>query len=99
MKNSKDSKGDKISLEMQLTPNLVAEVGYDDNNISGTNNFAKIMFVFPARENTPTASTDFLSEKPFVQGDMTLDLLSIVRRSNKQAIESEGTGVVISRLN
>jgi len=98
-KNSKDSKGDKISLEMQLTPNLVAEVGYDDNNISGTSNFAKIMFVFPARETTPAASTDFLSEKPFVQGDMSLDLLSIVRRSNKQAIESEGTGVVISRLN
>ena len=98
-KNSKDSKGDKISLEMQLTPNLVAEVGYDDNNISGTSNFAKIMFVYPARETTPTASTDFLSEKPFVQGDMSLDLLSIVRRSNKQAIESEGTGVVITRLN
>jgi hypothetical protein len=98
-KNSKDSKGDKISLEMQLTPNLVAEVGYDNNNISGTSNFAKIMFVFPAREKTPTASTDFLSEKPFVQGDMSLDLLSIVRRSNKQAIESEGTGVVIARLN
>ena len=98
-KNSKDSKGDKISLEMQLTPNLVAEVGYDDNNISGTNNFAKIMFVFPARETTPAASTDFLSEKPFVQGDLSLDLLSIVRRSNKQIIESEGTGVVMARSN
>ncbi len=98
-KNSKNSKGDKISLEMQLTPNLVAEVGYDDNNISGTNNFAKIMFVFPARESTPSASTDFLSEKAFVQGDLSLELLSIVRRSNKQAIESEGTGVVIARLN
>ena len=84
---------------MQLTPNLVAEVGYDDNNISGTNNFAKIMFVFPARESTPSASTDFLSEKAFVQGDLSLELLSIVRRSNKQAIESEGTGVVIARLN
>ena len=98
-KNSKNSKGEKISLEMQLTPNFLAEVGYDDNNISGTSNFAKIMFVFPARETAPAASTDFLSEKPFVQGDMSLDLLSIVRRSNKQAIESEGTGVVISRLN
>ena len=98
-KNSKDSKGDKISLEMQLTPNLVAEVGYDDNNISGTSNFAKIMFVFPARETTPATSTDFLSEKPFVQGDLSLDLLSIVRRSNKQIIESEGTGVVMARSN
>lgn len=99
VKNSKDSKGDKISLEMQLTPNLVAEVGYDDNNISATNNFAKIMFVFPAKESTPTATTDFISEKPFVQGDLSLDLLSVVRRSNKQIIESEGTGVVMARSN
>ena len=98
-KNSKDSRGDKISVEMQLTPNLVAEVGYDDNNISGTSNFAKIMFVFPARETAPAASTDFLSEKPFVQGDLSLELLSIVRRSNKQIIESEGTGVVMARSN
>ena len=77
----------------------MAEVGYDDNNISATNSFAKIMFVFPAKESTPTATTDFISERPFVQGDLTIELLSVVRRSNKQVIESEGTGVVISRLN
>ena len=99
VKNSKDSKGDKISLEMQLTPNIVAEIGYDDNNISATNNFAKIMFVFPAKESTPTATTDFISKKPFVQGDLTIELLSVVRRSNKQVIESEGSGVVMARSN
>ena len=97
-KNSKNSKGDKISLEMSLTPNFVAEVGYDDNNISGSNNFAKVMFVYPARE-TPTASTDFISDTVFVQIDMSSELLSIVRRSNKQIIESEGTGVVMARSN
>ena len=97
-KNSKDSKGDKISLEMTLTPNFVAEVGYDDNNISGTNNFAKVMFVYPARE-TPTATTNFISDTAFVQIDMSSELLSIVRRSNKQIIESEGTGVVMARSN
>ena len=97
-KNSKDSKGDKISLEMTLTPNIVAEVGHDDNNISGTSNFAKIMFVYPARE-TPTASTDFVTDTAFVQTDMSSELLSIVRRSNKQIIESEGTGVVMARSN
>ena len=96
-KNSKDSKGEKISLEMALTPNLIAEVGFDDNNINGTDNFAKITFIYPPRQ-TPTASTDFVSEKAFVQFDMSTELLSIVRRSNKQTIESEGTGVVISRL-
>jgi hypothetical protein len=97
-KNSKNSKGDKISLEMTLTPNFVAEVGYDDNNISGTNNFAKVMFVYPARE-TPTATTDLISDTAFVQIDMSSELLSIVRRSNKQIIESEGTGVVMARSN
>ena len=51
------------------------------------------------RDRSPAASTDFLSEKPFVQGDLSLDLLSIVRRSNKQIIESEGTGVVMARSN
>ena len=95
-KNSKNSKGEKYSLEMTLTPNLIAELGYDDNNISGSSNFAKIMFVYPARE-TPTASTDFISDTAFVKGDMSLELLSIVRRTNKQIIESEGTGIVIAR--
>ena len=95
-KNSKDSKGEKFSLEMALTPSLIAEVGFDDNNISGTDNFAKITFIYPPRE-TPTASTEFVSEKAFVQFDMSTELLSIVRRTNKQAIESEGTGVVMAR--
>ena len=97
-KNSKDSTGEKVSLEMTLSPNLIAEVGFDDNNINGTDNFAKITFIYPPRQ-TPTASTDFVSEKAFVQFDMSTELLSIVRRTNKQAIESEGSGVVISRLN
>ncbi len=96
IKNSKDSKGEKYSLEMTLTPNLIAELGYDDNNIDGSSNFAKIMFIYPARE-TPTASTDFISDTAFVKGDMSLELLSIVRRTNKQIIESEGTGIVIAR--
>ena len=56
------------------------------------------MFVFPARQG-PTIATETVSDKAFIDGDMSLELLSIVRRQNKQAIESEGTGVVISRLN
>ena len=65
--------------------------------VDGTDNFAKITFIYPPRE-TPTAATEFVSERAFVQFDMSTELLSIVRRSNKQAIESEGTGVVITRL-
>ena len=95
-KNSKDSKGDKLSLELTLTPNLIVDAGVDDNNIDGSTSFAKIMFVYPPR-NRASASTDFVSDTAFVKSDMNLELLSIVRRSNKQVIESEGTGVVIGR--
>ena len=96
-KNSKNSKGDKLSLELILTQNFVVDVGFDDNNISGNNNFARIMFVYPPRERV-AATTNLVGKKAFSQVDMSDELLSKVRRSNKQAIESEGTGVVISRL-
>ena len=97
-KNSKNSKGDKISLEMQLTPNIVMDLGYDDNNIDGSSNFAKIMFVFPAREKA-SATTDFISETPFVKIDMSNELLSKVRRTNKIIVESENSGFVMARGN
>ena len=96
-KNSKDSKGDKVSLELTLTPSLVVDLGIDDNNIHGTDSFANFMFVFPPREKV-AASTNFVADTAFSDGDMTTELLSLVRRTNKQAIESEGTGVVIGRL-
>jgi len=96
-KNSKNSKGDKLSVEMQLTRNFVTEIGYDDNNLSGSDHFINIMFVYPARETRPAATTDFVSKTAFVKSDMTIELLSIVRRTNKQIIESEGTGITIAR--
>ncbi|PPR47669.1 MAG: hypothetical protein CFH19_00279 [Alphaproteobacteria bacterium MarineAlpha5_Bin9] len=95
-KNSKDLKGDKISIELTLTPNFVVEGGMNDNNIDGNNNFLKAFFVFPGRENQ-SASSKLIGEKAFSSDDMSLELLSKVRRSNKQVIESEGTGVVMAR--
>ena len=95
-KNSKDSKGDKLSLELTLTPSFIIEAGADDNNISGGTNFIKAYFVFPARERV-AASNNFIGETAFSHSDMSGELLSKVRRTNKIVIESEGTGVVISR--
>jgi hypothetical protein len=79
--NSKNSKGDKLSFDLLLTPNVVMELGVDDNNIQKKDNFAKISFVFPAREG-PAASTDFISDEAFPGGDMSSQLLSKVKRSN-----------------
>ena len=95
--NSKNSKGDKLSFDLHLTPSLVMELGVDDNNIQKKDNFVKISFVFPSREG-PTASTDFISDEAFPGGDMSSQLLSKVKRSNKITLESEGVGVTISRL-
>ena len=95
-KNAKNSKGEKLSLELTLTQNLIMDLGYDNNNISGTNNFAKIMFIYPPRERV-AATTQLVGETAFSKVDMSLELLSKVRRTNKQVIESEGTGVVIAR--
>ena len=95
-KNSKDSKGEKYSLELTLTPNFIVEAGFDDNNISGNSRFVKAYFVYPSRERV-AASTNLIGETAFSAGDMSGELLSKVRRTNKQVIESEGTGVVIAR--
>ena len=95
--NSKNSKGDKLSLDLLLTPNVVLELGIDDNNIQKKDNFAKLSFVFPPREG-PSASTDFIADEAFPGGDMSSQLLSKVKRSNKITLESEGVGVTISRL-
>ena len=95
--NSKNSKGDKLSLDLLLTPNVVLELGVDDNNIQKKDNFAKLSFVFPPREG-PAASTEFIADEAFPGVDMSSQLLSKVKRSNKITLESEGVGVTISRL-
>ena len=95
--NSKNSKGDKLSFDLLLTPNVIMEFGVDDNNIQKKDNFAKISIVFPPRKG-PSASTDFISDEAFPDGDMSSQLLSKVKRSNKITLESEGVGVTISRL-
>ena len=94
--NSKDSKGDKFSLEMVLTPNFIVEAGSDDNNLDGANNFVKAYLIFPARERV-AASNNFIGETAFSDTDMSGELLSKVRRTNTIIVESEGTGVVIGR--
>ena len=95
-KNSKNSKGEKYSLALTLTPSFIVEAGFDDNNISGDTDFVKVYFVYPPRERV-AASTNLIGKTAFSAGDMSGELLSKVRRTNKQVIESEGTGVVIAR--
>ena len=95
-KNSKNSEGEKLSAELTITPSIIIEAGHDDNNINGSNTFAKFLMVFPARERV-SASTNLIGDTMFTSGDMSGELLSKVRRTNTMIIETEGTGVVIAR--
>jgi len=95
---SSDSEGEKYSLELTLTPNFIVEAGGDDNTIDGYNRFVKAYFVFPGREKV-AASTNFIGESAFSKGNMSSELLSKVRRTNKIVIESAGSGVVMARGN
>ena len=97
-KNSKNSNGEKYSLELTLTQNFILEGGAEDNNIDGSANFIKAYFVFPPRDRI-SATTNFIGESAFSQGNMSGELLSKIRRINNQVIESEGSGVVMARSN
>ena len=77
---------------------LVVDLGYHKNDLSGSTNTAKIMFVYPPRDRA-SASTNFIGETAFSDEDMSSELLSKVRRTNKQVIESEGSGVVMAKTN
>ena len=56
------------------------------------------MFVYPPRKKA-SATTDFISETPFVKIDMSDQLLTKVRRTNKIVVESENSGFVMARGN
>ena len=47
--------------------------------------------------NSRSTSTNFIGESLFSPGDMSGEMLTKVRRKNKIIIESEGSGVVMSR--
>ena len=96
VKNITDSRGNKLSAEMLIAPNLVVEVGKDDNSIDGLNGFARVIFVFPPREDV-SASSNLVGDTMFTSGDISNEMLSKVRRTNAMVIESESSGVTIAR--
>ena len=89
-------KGTKLGSEMILTPSLNLEIAYDDKDKKGLADelYAKIQFIYPPRNNGPTA-LDGISKTAWKENkDMTSELLSKVKRNNKIMIEFEGSATV-----
>jgi hypothetical protein len=91
-----DVKGKKMGSEMLLTPNLNMEVAYDDKDKSGLADewYSKLQFFHPPRANEPTALDGISATKWKENKDMSGELLSKVKRSNKIMIEFKGSAVV-----
>ena len=90
-----DVRGRKIGSEMSLTPNLNFELAFDDKDKEGLDDdwYSKLNFVHPGKEG-PTAM-DGVSDLAFKENrDMSGELLSKVKRSNKIFIEFKGTSTI-----
>jgi len=95
--SSDDSQGKVYSGEVFLSNNLTLELGYDDNNISDSMDYARLTYVYSGRER-PTVA-DGLSAEAFNNSDVSEEMLTKVKRSNIITLEVETTGVVISNGN
>ena len=94
-KNSKDSEGRILKTELNLTETVTLEAGFDDNNITKTEEFLKLTYSYPPKDR-PTA-LDGLSDVAFEMSDVSGEMLTKVRRTNTITVEIETTGVVIAR--
>ena len=94
---SQDSEGYKFAGEFWLTDYVRLEIGVDDNKVSNRNEFAGLSFSYPSRKR-PSLSDGFFTSKAFPEVSVRQDLNMKVRRNNRLVIETEGSGVVIARL-
>ena len=91
-----DIKGMKIGSEMVLTPISILELAYDDKDKKGLEDewYAKIQFIYPPKNNGPTA-LDGISDLAWKENkDMSGELLSKVQRNNKIMIEFKGASTI-----
>ena len=96
-KNAKDSQGRILKTELNLTPTVSLEAGFDDNNISKTEEFLKLTYNYPPKDR-PTA-LDGISDTAYEMEDVSREMLTKVRRVNTITVEVEASGVVIARGN
>ena len=92
IKNSKDSAGNKLSTEIQLTKNISFEAGINDNAITGKDEYVMVTYSYPASEK-PTIN-DGYSTQAFENSDVSKQMLRKVKRTNKVVVELEGALIV-----
>ena len=98
-KASSDTKGNKLSLEMLLSPSLQFDATGDFSDIDGVDdefNY-KLSFFYPPKENSKTLQDGLVSDLAFEKENMEHKLKEKVRRSNNMVVEIQGSIIVTSK--
>ena len=98
-KASSDTEGNKVSLEMALSPTVQFDATGDFSDNSGVDDeySYKLSFVYPPRDNQQTLQDGFLSDLAFEKENVERKLKEKVRRSNNLTVEIQGSIVITSK--
>ena len=96
IKASNDTEGNKISLEMNLTPTLQFDITQDFSDTTGVDDETdfKVSLRYPPPENKPNLQDGFISNVAFEKANMRDKLIQKVRRDNNLTVEIQGAVIL-----
>lgn len=99
IKASNDTEGNKISLEMNLTPTLQFDISQDFSDTTGVDDETdfKLSFRYPPNENKPSLQDGFISNAAFEKANMKDKLVQKVRRDNNLTVEIQGAVILTKK--
>ena len=99
IKASNDTEGNKISLEMNLTPTLQFDISQDFSDTTGVDDETdfKLSLRYPPTENKPSLQVGFISNVAFEEANMKDKLVQKVRRDNNLTVEIQGAVILTKK--
>ena len=99
IKASNDTEGNKISLEMNLTPTLQFDISQDFSDTTGVDDETdfKLSLRYPPSENKPNLQDGFISNVAFEKANMKDKLVQKVRRDNNLTVEIQGAVILTKK--
>ena len=96
---SSDTEGNKLSLEMLLSPTVQFDASVDMSDQSTINDeySYKLSFVYPPKENNKTLKDGMISDVAFEKENVEAKLKEKVRRSNSMVVEVQGSVIITSK--
>ena len=99
IKATNDTEGNKISLEMNLTPTLQFDISQDFSDTTGVDDETdfKVSLKYPPSENKPNLQDGFISNDAFEKANMKDKLVQKVRRDNNLTVEIQGAVILTKK--